>query len=364
MNASSRPSSGLKDPKPLSVGILLTDNFTLSAFSLFVDTLRLAADESDFSRPIHCRWTIMAEAAAPIRASCGVQIVPTSEPVEPGQFDYVVVVGGVLHNSKPASSWIHAYLHRAAEARVPLIGICTGSFVLCRAGLMEGRRVCVSWLHYQDFRREFPDHAVIGDRFFEIDGDRITCAGGAGAADLAASLVERHLGSRLAQKPHQVLLLTQMRGTEAVQPHPPMAHDVTDDRIRRALLMMEQNLANPLPIAAIAHKLGLSTRQLERLFDATLGHRPSNLYRVLRLRYARWLLENTSRSVTDIALDAGFSDCAHFSRQFKSLHGLSPSHARLGLQPGSSGTPIAPSMLKVLAAGEAPTAEWAGARTY
>ncbi|HEX7389273.1 MAG TPA: GlxA family transcriptional regulator [Acidiphilium sp.] len=364
MNANSKPSLVSKDPKPISVGILLTENFTLSAFSLFVDTLRLAADESDFSRPIHCRWTIMAETMAPIRASCGVQIVPNGELIEPARFDYVVVVGGVMHNSRPVNPWIYTYLRRAAAAGVPLVGICTGSFVLCRAGLMEGRRVCVSWLHYQDFRREFPDHEVIGDRFFEIDGDRITCAGGAGAADLAAALVERHLGSRLAQKPHQVLLLTQMRGSEAVQPHPPMAHDVTDDRIRRALLMMEQNLANPLPIATIANKLGLSTRQLERLFDAALGHRPSNLYRVLRLRYARWLLENTSRSVTDIALDAGFSDCAHFSRQFKSLHGMSPSHARLGQLPGTDATPIAPSVLKVLAAGEAPASEWVGARSY
>jgi transcriptional regulator GlxA family with amidase domain len=337
-------------PKPLSVGILLAENFTLSAFSLFVDTLRLAGDESDFSRQIHCRWTIMAEAAAPVRASCGVQVVPSGGFSDPAAFDYVAVIGGIMHNSRPVSAALYAYLRRAAAAQVKLIGICTGSFILVRAGLMEGRRTCVSWLHYQDFKKEFPDHAVIGDRFFEIDGDRITCAGGAAAADLAAALVERHLGSRLAQKPHQVLLLNEMRKAGAVQPHPPMAHEVTDERIRRALLMMEQNLANPLPIATIALKVGLSTRQLERLFDAALGHRPSDLYRVLRLRYARWLLENTSRSVTNIALDAGFSDCAHFSRQFKSLHGISPSLARPA--EGANAFP------------GAPPAEWAGARSY
>jgi transcriptional regulator GlxA family with amidase domain len=76
------------------------------------------------------------------------------------------------------------------------------------------------------------------------------------------------------------------------------------------------------------------------------------LYRILRLRYARWLLENTTRSVTDIALDAGFSDCAHFSRQFKSLHGLSPSRAR----PANAQSGPFPE-------GTAPSAEWAGLRT-
>jgi len=346
------PPRSSRDPKPLSVGIVLTDNFTLSAFSLFVDTFRLAADESDFSRQIHCRWEIMTEGAAPVRASCGVQVVPSGGFADPARFDYVAVIGGILHNSKPVNPALYAYLRRAATAKVPLIGICTGSFILCRAGLMEGKKTCVSWLHYQDFRKEFPGHEVTGDRFFEIDGDRITCAGGAGAADLAASLVERHLGSRRAQKPHQVLLLTSMRKAEASQPHPPMAYEVTDERVRRALLMMEQNLANPLPVAAIAHNVGLSTRQLERLFDATLRQKPSDLYRILRLRYARWLLENTTRSVTDIALDAGFSDCAHFSRQFKSLHGLSPSRAR----PANSEGGAWPE-------GASPSAEWAGPRT-
>lgn len=327
--------------RPLSVGILLADGFTLSAFSLFVDTLRLAADESDRSRPILCRWTIMDERMRPIRASCGVAVEPTADFVDPSSFDYVAVVGGILHDSKPVAPSIYAYLRRAAAAEVKLIGVCTGSFILCRAGLMDGKRVCVSWLHYQDFRTEFPDQPAIGDRLFEIDGDRITCAGGAGAADLAAWLIERHLGARFAQKPHQVLLFEQTRTADAVQPHPPITHEVADERVRRALLMMEQNLATPLPIAQIASRLDVSTRQLERLFDGALGQKPSTLYRVLRLRYARWLLENTTRSVTEIALDAGFADCAHFSRQFKSLHSVSPSEVRQGGAPDPMAPPAA-----------------------
>ncbi|HQT96006.1 MAG TPA: GlxA family transcriptional regulator [Thermoanaerobaculaceae bacterium] len=336
-----RVASGARgeERRPLSVGILLTHDFTLSALSMFVDTLRLAADESDFSRPINCRWTIMSDTAGPIRASCGVQVLPGTPFLDPSGFDYVVAIGGLLTGLNQNAAPLCAYLTRAAAAGVKLVGICNGSFLLCQAGLMQGRRVCVSWLHYQDFRAAFPDHEVTGDRLFEIDGDRITCAGGAGAADLAALLIERHLGSRLAQKPHQVLQLARTRGEEAVQPHPPVAHDVADGQVRRALLMMEQNLSDPVPIAIIARRLGLSTRQLERRFEAALGQRPSLLYRTLRLRYARWLLETTDRSVTDIALEAGFADCAHFSRQFKALHGLSPSQMRPGvaMRGGSGG---------------------------
>lgn len=315
-------------PPALNVGFILTDNFTLSAFSLFVDHLRLAADDGDRSRPILARWQIMAAKAEPIRASCGVTVSPTGPLSDPGAFNYIVVVGGLLHTGPQLDDETVAYLKKAAKLGVSLVGVCTGSFVLARAGLMTGRRCCVSWYHYQDFLEEFPHHTPVADRLYVIDGDRITCAGGGGAADLAAALVEKHIGRSVAQKSRHVLLLDRARpGTEA-QPHPPIADLVADDRVRRALLMMEQHMADPLPIADIARRLQLSTRQIERLFQTVMGQRPAEFYRRLRLRYARFLLDTTARSVTDIALEAGFSDCAHFSRQFKAMHGFTPSDAR------------------------------------
>jgi transcriptional regulator GlxA family with amidase domain len=317
---------------PLSVGFILADNFTLSAFSLFIDHLRLAADEGDRSRPILCHWSIMASRAEPVRASCGVTVSRTSGFGDPRQFDYVVVVGGLLHGGRQVDDETIAYLKSAARAGVTLIGLCTGSFILCRAGLMTGRRCCVSWFHSQDFLAEFPGHLPVADRLFVIDGDRITCSGGAGVADLATVLIERHIGRSVAQKSRHVLLLDRARSGSEAQPHPPMADDIDDERVRRALLLMEQNLAGPLPIAVIARRLRLSTRQFERLFQTVLNMRPTLFYRMLRLRYARWLLDNTDRSVTDIALDAGFADCAHFSRQFKAMNGITPSQLRIGGQ--------------------------------
>ncbi len=344
-----RGTSTQRPPKPenshvLSVGFILADNFTLSAFSLFVDPLRLAADEGDLSRPIMCRWSIMANQDAPVRASCGVTVTRTSPLADPRQFDYIAVVGGLLHAGRQVDDETIAYLKSAAAAGVPLIGICTGSFILCRAGLMTGRRCCVSWYHCQDFLEEFPHHHPVADRMFVIDGDRITCSGGGGAADLATFLIEKHLGRAVAQKARHVLLLDRARHGNDAQPHPPVSEGVTEDiadrRVRRALLLMEQNLADPLPIAEIADRLKLSTRQLERLFRSVIGVRPVIFYRTLRLRYARWLLDHTDRSVTDIALDAGFSDCAHFSRQFKTMVGQSPSDVRAGARKQALAAPF------------------------
>lgn len=344
---------GGEDPHPpaksdgahvLSVGFLLAENFTLSAFSLFVDHLRLAADDGDLSRPIMCRWSIMSSRPGPVRASCGVTVGSTSPLVDPKQFDYIAVVGGILHAGPQLDEESIEYLKRAAHLGVSLIGICTGSFILARAGLMTGRRCCVSWYHCQDFLDEFPHHHPVADRMFVADGDRITCSGGSGSADLATYLIERHLGRAVAQKARHILLLDRARHGNDAQPHPPITDGITDDitdvRVRRALLLMEQNLADPLPIADIAERLRLSTRQLERLFHSVIGVRPVIFYRILRLRYARWLLNHTDRTVTDIALDAGFSDCAHFSRQFKAMIGLSPSDARSGARKADAIAPF------------------------
>ena len=314
---------------PLRVGIILAEHFTLSAFAVFIDHLRLAADEGDRSRPLHVQWSIMASRQTSVPASCGVLIEPTSGFLPPETLDYVVVVGGILHAGPQVDEATIRYLREVAASNRTLIGICTGSFILCRAGLMKGRRSCVSWYHYQDFLEAFPGHDVVADRLFLADGPRITCAGGAGTAALATHMIEQHLGRAVAQKASQVLLFDRERSGSDAQPHPPLSETVKEPRVRRALLLMEQNLTRPIAIVAVAEQLGLSVRQLERICREHVGMGPASLYRRLRMRYANWLIENTDRSVTEIAIEAGFADCAHFSRQFKDAYGLSPSTRRL-----------------------------------
>jgi transcriptional regulator GlxA family with amidase domain len=313
----------------LSVGIILADHFTLSGFAIFTDLMRLAADEGDFSRPVNATWKVMSSRSTPTRASCGILINRTSEFVDPRGFDYVVVVGGLLHAGPQIDAATEAYLHGAARAGVPLIGMCTGSFILSRIGLMEGRRSCVSWYHYQDFVDEFPRQEVVADRIFLVDRDRITLPGGAGTADLSLYLIQKHLGKSVAQKAQEVLQFDRMRVGSEPPPHPPVAMAVNHPVVRRALLLMEQNMARPLSIESLAEELGISARQFERLCRRELGQSPAAAYRALRLRYASWLLAHSPRSVTEIALRSGFCDGPHFTRQFKVAFGFPPSHQRV-----------------------------------
>lgn len=315
-------------PQEISVGFLLLSNFTLTPFATFVDALRLAADEADLSRPIRCRWSIVSSGRKAVRASCGVDIYPDEDLGDPSRFDYVVVVGGLLHKGEPADSATLAFLREAANRNVTVVGLCTAVMTLIRAGIMDGHRCCVSWFHYQDLMHEFPDITAIADQVFIVDRRRITCAGGAGALDVAAFIIEKHFGRVMAQKCLHILLVDQARPPNAAQPHPPGSEHVRDPRVRRAILMMEQTMASPITMTDLADRLNITTRHLERLFQSEVGISPQEYYRMHRLRFGKFLLVTSDRRISDIALECGFSDASHFTRAFRDAFETTPSKVR------------------------------------
>ncbi len=327
--AGSRPRSATRNAggarSRLRVGILLTHNFTLTAFATLVDVLRLSADEGDKSRPIDCQWHIMSPHRRPIASSCGVLLEPTSDLIDASALDYIVVVGGLLQDAPPISKEVARYLREAAGAGARLIGLCTGSFVLCRLGLMQDRKCCISWFHYRDFVGEFPHLVPVADQLYVIDQDRITCSGGVGVADLAARLVGDHLGTARAQKALHIMQIGRPRSETSAQPAPVPALHPGDNRVARALLLMEQNLSDPVSIATIAARLGMSARQLERLFQTHLGASPRESYMGIRLRRAMWMLRKTDLSTASVAAELGFVDAAHLSRCFAARVGVPPS---------------------------------------
>ncbi|WP_111414364.1 GlxA family transcriptional regulator [Billgrantia lactosivorans] len=322
--------------EPLSVGFVLLHRFTLLPFAAFVDCLRLAADEGDRSRQLRCHWTFMTSTGGPATSSCGASITPCEPFRDPQEFDYIVVIGGVLDDADQLDTMALAYLRRAASAQVPLVGLCTGVFALIQAGLMGGRRCCVSWYHHRDMIQRFPTIEPVADRLFVDDGDRLTCAGGSAGADLAAYLVERHLGKAWAMKSLRIMLLDEARIGAHPQPQPVVFGKIEDRLVRRSIAVLEQHLGEPISMETLAERVGTSRRNLERRFRETLGVGPQKFARDLRLRYGLWLLHYTGKSVTEIGERCGFADTAHFSRHFRSAFGMPPSEMRKRAEePGS-----------------------------
>lgn len=188
---------------------------------------------------------------------------------------------------------------------------------------MSRHETCVSWLHHQAFRERFPDLPVRADRIYNLDRSRGSCAGGSSAADLAAHLVRKHIGSSAERNALEVLQIDKARSHLDIQPRRPLATEYEDNRLRAVLLMMEQNVEEMLQIDDMATAVGLSRRQLERLFVDKAANTPSAVYRLIRLERARHLLERTKAPLIDVALAVGFVNSSHFSRVFKGEYGLS-----------------------------------------
>ncbi|WP_322061074.1 GlxA family transcriptional regulator [Paraburkholderia sp. J63] len=321
------PSPDAQPAERIRFGIVLLPNFTLTAFSGFVDMLRLSADDGDYSKPVRCSWRVIGETLAPVRASCGIQVTPweTFENAEP--VDYLVVVGGLLHSGPQASEETLRHIRRAAAGSTTVVGICTGVFAMMRAGVLDEHRICVSWFHYWDFIERFPTvnaDALIADRLFVIDRRRITCSGGRASIDVAAAILLRHFDHATVQKALRILLVGEMQKGNAPQPHPPGLEPATHPKVKRAILLMEQQVGRNIPLEELACKLNLSPRQLERLFKAETGKSPRAFANVLRLRTAAWLLTSSDRTVADIASSCGFADASHLGREFRKQFGVPP----------------------------------------
>lgn len=328
LNSSKNAASGRAPRRQLSVGFVLVPNFTLIAFSAIVDLLRLAGDEGDRSRPERCSWSILAPDLSPITASCGMQVLPWETYDNPERFDYIVVVGGLIDRHSSYHPKTLEFLREAAAKGVSVAGVCTGSFALIEANLMKGRKCCVSWYHFPDLIERYGDIIPVADQLFVEDGKFITCAGGLAALDLGAWMVERHLGPGRAQKSLHIMVTDTARPAAGAQPQPPSVGTVDDIRVRRAMLQIEQNLSTPQKVDDIAHGVGLSKRQLERIFRKEAGKSIQEFSRDLRVFYGLWLLANSDKTITVVATESGFSDISHFNRVFRASFGCAPSTLR------------------------------------
>ncbi|GGE61811.1 GlxA family transcriptional regulator [Actibacterium pelagium] len=314
-----------KSEKPrLSIGFILAKRFTLCAFANFVDVLRLAADEGDRSRPILCKWTVLSDTMNPVLSSSGISVQPNERLGDPTRFDYIVVVGGLMDETPKLGPLYHKFLNQAADKGVPLIGVCTGAFLLHEAGLLEGYRCCVSWFHHLDFLEQFEGLDPVSDQIFVVDRDRLTCSGGASSAHLAAYLVDKHVGRSQASKSLHIMIIDEALQAEKPQPGQPIKLKTRDPIVQRALLLMQQNIDTPISVDDLSDRMGNSKRQIERHFRLALDTSPKAAYLEMRLDIARHLITTTQKSIAQIAMDCGFCDSSHFSRTFRRRFGATP----------------------------------------
>ena len=207
-------------------------------------------------------------------------------------------------------------------------GVGAAVLHLARAGLCDGVRVALPWSLYPQ-ADDAAERAILTPRLFELDGRCLTCCGGAASIDFALNLIEQIYGVDVQASIKETLTIDHVRGPADRQRIALQARfGQLQPKLSEAVALMEANLEEPLATDDVAKLIGLSRRQLERLFKQYLGSVPSRYYLGLRLQRAKKMLQESNHSIVQIGLQCGFSSGSHFSTAYGALFGIAPREER------------------------------------
>lgn len=305
---------------PQTVAFLLLPHFSMMAFTASLEPLRAANRLRGQSL---YRWRTLSVDGHSVVASNGVQVVPDASLQDAVDEQTVFVCAGLQaeHFDDPQTL---RRLRTLAGFGVAMGGVCTGPIALARAGLLAGYRCTIHWENLEGFAEAWRDLKVTAT-LFEIDRNRYTCSGGTAPLDMMIHSISHDFGEELA-----IAVAEQMLHTLIRHPHDPQRlalqyrTRVSHPRLLASIAYMEACLEAPVSVHTIGASVGLSPRQLERLFRDKLGRTPSKYYLELRLNKARLLLRQTTMPIVQIAVASGFNGASHFARCYREQYGRSP----------------------------------------
>ena len=313
--------------EPIRIGFYLIPGFSMMAFASAVEPLRIANRIS--GREIY-RWESYSLGGEPVEASNGFAAMVHGAISEVTSLPVLFVCGGIGAEHH-RNAQLYARLRRLASHGTGIGAICTGTYVLARAGLLNGYRCTIHWENLAGFAEEFPDIEVIPE-LYEIDRNRFTCSGGTAALDMMLNLIALNLGHDIAAGVADQLMHHRIRsGYEGQRMALRARLDISHPKLLEAIANMEESLETPMSCAELARGVSLSPRQLERLFRKHLNRSPTHYYLGLRLDRARFLLLQTSLSILNVALACGFVSASHFSKCYREYFGWAPSDERRGV---------------------------------
>lgn len=314
-------------PNPQHFVFLLIDEFSHLAFANAVEPLRIA---NLVSGEDLYRWTFVSENGQTATSSNGATLLVAGGLAEIPACDRLFVLSGVnvrAHITGP----LLAALRRERARGTPLGALCSGAYVLAEAGFLDGQSAAIHWEFHDSFMERFPYVALVRSVFVD-DAPIVTASGGSATADLMLHLIAARHGEDLSIVVADQMVYTGVRESSAEQRVSLQARSgVRSPKLVRAIAIMRGAIEAPLPATAVAGQVGLSTRQLERLFGKYLNTSPKKYMLELRLQRARFLLLQTEMSVVEVALACGFENPGHFARVYRTAYGVTPTRQRTRL---------------------------------
>jgi transcriptional regulator GlxA family with amidase domain len=246
-----------------------------------------------------------------------------------GPIDTMIVAGGDGVSEAQEDERLIAFLTRAAARSRRVASVCTGAFLLARAGLLDGREATTHWSECHEFQRLYPAVRVQSDPIFVRSGNVYTSAGVTAGIDLALALVEEDLGPRVARDVARWLVLFLRRPGGQSQFSAALAGQrAAREPLRELQAWMVDHLDEDLSVPALAVRAYMSPRNFARAFKHEVGMTPGAYVEALRVERARALLETGSEGVEQVALRCGFGTVETMRRVFRRRLGVSPGDYR------------------------------------
>ncbi|GAB3257302.1 GlxA family transcriptional regulator [Chitinimonas naiadis] len=305
-------------------GFLLSPDFPLGGLSPVLEVLT-AANEL-LGEPRY-RTVLLSRDGGPVTAAQGVRISVNDNLHKGLALDGLFVISGQPPVAGEFDTAMLDILRTYASLGCLLVGIGCGASILAKAGLLRGYRATQQWTYLDTLSDDHPQ-CIVSANLFEIDRNRLSC-GNTGSGDMLLTWLGQRHGSKLVNDIVAHLGLERVRSAdERPQANNSARASGGSVHLSEALALMEANLAEPLATEEVARLVGVSRRQLERLFKQHLDELPSRYYLGLRLKRARRLLQQSSQSILQIGLACGFASGPHFSTAYRAHFGRSPRDER------------------------------------
>ncbi|MEM6939191.1 MAG: GlxA family transcriptional regulator [Pseudomonadota bacterium] len=310
--------------KPRRFVFVLLDQFSLLCFATAVESLRIA---NRMGGKALYHWVAVGEGGAQVACSAGTSFQLDDDLAELNRDDTILVCGGI-NVQEATTKRVLGWLRREARKGLVVGGLCTAAYTLAKAGLLDGKRATIHWENQDSFAEEF-DEVDLTKSVFVVDGNRLTTAGGTSSIDLMLKLIADQQGEELANAVADQLIYSSIRTDQDTQRlSVPSRIGVRHPKLSQVIQMMENNIEEPISPSLLAKEVGMSTRQLERLFRRYLNRSPKRYYMELRLQKARNLLMQTDMSVINVALACGFASPSHFSKCYRAHYETTPYRER------------------------------------
>ncbi|MBT8171104.1 GlxA family transcriptional regulator [Falsiruegeria litorea] len=310
--------------KPRRFIFVLLDSFSMLSFASAIECLRIANRMAN--RELY-EWRLVGEGGDSVTCSAGTTFKLDADLDDLLRDDVVLLCSGI-NVQQATSKRLMGWIRRESRKGILIGGLCTGAYVLARAGLLDGKKATIHWENADSFIEEF-DEVELTKSVFLIDGNRMTTAGGTSSIDLMLKLVANDHGEELANAVADQLIYSSIRTDQDTQRlSVPTRIGVRHPKLSQVIQMMEKNIEEPISPSILAKDVGMSTRQLERLFRRYLNRSPKRYYMELRLQKARNLLMQTDMSVINVALACGFASPSHFSKCYRSHYNTTPYRER------------------------------------